>query len=427
MAVIPQAPVESAELNPVITQLPATKPGRLDSVDLLRGLVMVIMALDHVRDYFSYLQFTPEDLSHTFGGLFFTRWITHFCAPTFFFLAGTGAYLSLGKGKHPSQLSSFLWKRGLWLVFLELTVVGFGWTFIPRLSVGLLVIWALGWSMVVMAWMVRLPMPAIATLGIGMIALHNLLDKVHPATFGKLSWLWMLLHQPGFYQLNSGLLGSRAGFFALYPLIPWVGVMAAGYTLGPILRKPVNDRRRLLWTIGSSMFLAFLLLRATNGYGNPPADAGFASPGPFVHQKTAELSVISFFNVEKYPPSLDFLLMTLGPAIMMLAWFDHFDFKSAAGRLWEKILVYGRVPRFYYLLHIYLIHMMAIAVGMLYYQPVGWLWHGGFFGGPPPEHYGHGLPFIYAMWLLAVAILYYPCKWFAGVKQRRREWWLGYL
>ena len=427
MAVIPQAPVESANLNPGFTQFPAAKPGRLDSVDLLRGLVMVIMALDHVRDYFSYLRFAPEDLSHTFGALFFTRWITHFCAPSFFFLAGTGAYLSLGKGKHPAQLSSFLWKRGLWLVFLELTVVGFGWTFIPRPILALLVIWALGWSMVVMALMVRLPMAAIATLGVGMMALHDLFDKVNPATFGKLSWLWMMLHQPGFYQLKANFLPPQAGFFILYTLIPWVGVMAAGYALGPILRKPVHERRRLLWMIGGAMVLAFLLLRATNVYGNPPADAGFASPGPFVHQKTAELSVIAFLNVEKYPPSLDYLLMTLGPAMMMLAWFDRFNFKSAAGRLWEKILVYGRVPMFYYLVHIYLIHLMAIAVALMYHQPVGWLWNGVFTSAPLPDHYGHGLPFIYAMWMLAVAILYYPCKWFAGVKQRRRDWWLGYL
>jgi len=204
-------------------------------------------------------------------------------------------------------------------------------------------------------------------------------------------------------------------------------VMAAGYAFGALLKKPSQKRRKLLVGIGTAIIILFILLRATNIYGNPPVDAPFLAGGPFVPQKTLVMSVISFLNVAKYPPSLDFLLMTLGPAFLLLAWFDTFNFKSAAGKLWRKVLVYGRVPMFYYVLHIFLIHLMAIGVAMLYHQPAGFLLHGGFFGGPPPSGYGHGLPFIYLMWFLAVAVLYYPCKWFAGVKQRRRDWWLSYL
>src|SRR4051794_31982045 len=200
--------------GPVVTGM-----ARLNSVDLLRGLVMAIMALDHTRDYFSNLTFQPEDLSHTYGALFFTRWITHFCAPTFFFLAGTGAYLSRKRG---AELSKFLFTRGLWLVFLELTLIGFAWTFQPQPSLGFLVIWALGWAMVALALLVRLPLKYLALISIGMIVFHNAFDTVKPAVFGKFSWLWLLLHNQGYYPITQ-----QIGFFVLYPLVPWIGVMGA--------------------------------------------------------------------------------------------------------------------------------------------------------------------------------------------------------
>jgi uncharacterized membrane protein len=392
---------------------------RLNSVDLLRGLVMVIMALDHTRDYFTYVRFAPENLAHTYGSLFFTRWITHFCAPTFFFLAGTGAYLSRKRG---AELSSFLWKRGLWLVFLELTLIAFAWSFVPFGGLAGQTIWALGWSMVALAVLVRLPFRAVVIFSVSMIALHNAFDRVVPEAFGKMGWVWTILHRPGFIAIRP----PDIGFFALYPLIPWVGVMGAGYAFGALLQKPAEERRKMLLMLGGAMIGIFIVLRATNIYGNPPIGFGTASPGPFVVQKTAVLTVIAFLNVEKYPPSLQYLLMTLGPAIMLLAWFEKVNLKSWIGRFWDKILVFGRVPMFYYILHIFLIHAMAIGVAVLYGQPARWLIGGDFFNGPV-QNYGHGLPFIYLMWLLAVFILYFPCKWYAGLKQRRKDWWLSYI
>jgi uncharacterized membrane protein len=414
MAVVPEA---------VAVQTPgpaAIGVGRLNSIDLLRGLVMAIMALDHTRDYFSNLTFQPEDLSQTYGTLFFTRWITHFCAPTFFFLAGTGAYLSKKRG---AELSSFLWKRGLWLVFLELTLIHLAWTFQFQPGLEFQVIWALGWSMVALALLVRLPMKALATISVGMIVLHNAFDRVTPAALGNFGWIWTALHRPGFVPIPQ----MHFGFFFLYPLIPWIGVMGAGYALGALLQRPPEQRRRTLLTLGGAMIACFVILRVTNVYGNPPVGFGFASPGPFAMHKTTELTIISFFNVEKYPPSLQYLLMTLGPAIMLLAWFDKVDLKSGIGRFWDKILVFGRVPMFYYILHIFLIHSMAVVVALAFHQPAAWLWHGAFFGQPPPSGYGYDLPVVYLVWLIAVVILYFPCKWYAELKQRRKDWWLSYI
>jgi uncharacterized membrane protein len=409
----------------------SAQPGRIDSVDLLRGLVMAIMALDHTRDYFTNLRFAPEDLSQTYGALFFTRWITHFCAPTFFFLAGTGMFLSRKRGW---DLSKFLVTRGIWLVFLELTLISFAWTFTWSIQslFSFLVIWALGWSMVALAGLVRLPVQAVAVIGVGMIVFHNLFDKVTPAivsaSMGKAAGLlWAILHQPGFHLLNIEGAPARAGFFVLYPLIPWVGVMATGFAFGAMLQQPAEQRRRNLFILGASMFAAFLVLRLTNVYGNPPVGFGFASPGPFEVQKSAELTVIAVLNVEKYPPSLQYLLMTLGGSIMALSMFDRVDLKSIPGKLWEKILIFGRVPMFYYICHLFVIHLMAVAIAPLYGQPIKWLFQGGPFNGTP-EGYGHGLPFIYLMWIIALVILYFPCKWYADLKQRRKDlWWLSYI
>jgi len=384
---------------------------------------MVLMALDHTRDFLTHLRFPPELLSQTYGALFFTRWITHFCAPIFFFLAGTGVYLSSTRGKSLSQISRFLWTRGLWLVLLELTVIWFGWTFVPHVGGAAIVIWALGWSMVLMAAIVRLPFPAIAVLSLGMIATHNLLDPINPASFGRYSWVWLTLHVPGFYLIKP----PQTGFFILYPLIPWVGVMAAGYCFGALVTKPPEERRRVFFRLGLALTLTFLMLRGLNLYGNSPAGLGFGFPfsaGPWQVQHSLSLTVISFFNTEKYPPSLQYLLMTLGPSLILLAGFECLN---PSGRLGRVLLVFGRVPMFYYVLHIYLIHLMAVGVGLLFHQPVSWLLHGGAFLSSPPPGYGHNLPFIYLMWLTVVAILYFPCRWFMRLKERRKDWWLSYL
>jgi uncharacterized membrane protein len=401
---------ESLQTSPLVSTVT-----RLASVDILRGLVMVIMALDHTRHFMSNVLFPPELISNTYAALFFTRFITHFCAPVFSFLAGTGAFLATSRGKSVQQVSWLFFTRGLWLVFLELTIVDFSWTFVPWAAAG--VIWILGWSMVCMALIVRLPVRWIAVLGVGMIATHNLLDGVSPASFGKLAWLWMLLHQPGPIQVTP-----HFTFIVLYVLIPWVGVMAAGFAFGALLLRP--DRRKWILTLGISMTALFLLLRGFNVYGNSSSGVPF-SVGPWSHQQTLSLTVISFLNTEKYPPALDYLLMTLGPALILLALLDGAKAERGLGRF---LLVYGRVPMFYYILHLYLIHILAIVVAWLSHQRVSWLWHGANFLLPTPPGYGHGLPFVYAMWILVVVSLYLPCRWFMEFKARHRDWnWLSYL
>jgi uncharacterized membrane protein len=391
---------------------------RLVSVDVLRGLVMVIMALDHTRDFMCYPGFPPEDMAHTNGALFLTRVVTHFCAPVFAFLAGTGAFLATSRGKSVPQVSRFFLTRGLWLVVLELTVIDFAWGFVPWVQGG--VIWGLGWSMVAMALIVRLPVRWIGALGLGMIATHNLLDRINPASFGKVFWLWTFLHTPGRIPVTAHFQLS-----VRYVLIPWVGVMAAGFAFGSLLLRP--DRRKWILALGISATTLFFVLRGFNLYGNGVAGLPFGYPrsaGPWSVQLTLSLTVISFFNTLKYPPSLDYLLMTLGPALILLGLLDKAKAERGLSRIF---LVFGRVPLFYYVLHLYLIHILAILVALAFHQPV---LHGSVIAdfATKPAGYGHGLPFIYAMWIVAVAILYLPSVWFMKFRGRHRDWaWLSYL
>lgn len=396
---------------------PAQAP-RLVSVDVLRGIAMVIMALDHTRDFLSYPGYPPEDMAHTNGALFFTRFITHICAPVFAFLAGTGAFLATRRGKSVPQVSWFFFTRGLWLLLLEFTVVGFAWGFVPWAHAG--VIWGLGWSMVVMALIVYLPLRWIGTLGLGMIATHNLLDRINPASFGKLSWLWIFLHTPGRVPLTSHFhLSVR------YVLIPWVGVMATGFAFGSLLLRP--DRRKWILRLGISATTLFFLLRLVNSYGNGIAGLPFGYPrsaGPWSVEPTFYLTVISFFNTLKYPPSLDYLLMTLGPSLILLGLFDKMKAQRGLSRI---LMVFGRVPLFYYVLHLYVIHILAILAALAFQQRLP---YGSVIAdfATKPAGYGHGLPFIYAAWILAVTILYLPCLWFMEFRSRHRDWtWLSYL
>ena len=378
---------------------------RLNSIDLLRGLVMVLMVLDHTRDFFAAGGFNPRDVNDP--ALFLTRWVTHFCAPVFVFLAGTSAFLYGARGRTEGEVSWFLLTRGLWLVLLELTIVRFAWTFSVFPDFVLLqVIWAIGVSMIVLAGLIHLPRWAIAAIGIGMIAGHNLLDGIHAEQLGEFGWLWHVLHQPAFLHPTADVT-----VFALYPLIPWIGVMAAGYALGPVMLHEPASRRRWLVGLGVGVALGFVLLRATNLYGDP---------APWVLHDEIGATVLSFVNVEKYPPSALYLAMTLGPALIALA-----AFESARGRLAHFLVVFGRVPLFYYVAHLLLLHSMALTFAAAVYGDAAWL-----FGSPlggKPEGYGVCLPGVYLVWLAALAVLYLPCRWFAEVKRRRSDAWLSYL
>jgi uncharacterized membrane protein len=378
---------------------------RFDSIDLLRGLIMVVMALDHTRDFFGASGVNPRDV--TDPALFMTRWVTHFCAPIFIFLSGISAWLYGSRGRTAGELSRFLLTRGLWLMLIELTVVRLGWTFSFAMDVFVIqVIFAIGASMVVLAGLIHLPRWAIAAIALAMIAGHNLLDGIHPEQLGALGWLWTVLHQRGF------ALGSPdEGVFVLYPLVPWIGVMAAGYVLGPLFKSEPDVRRRWLVGLGAGVIVGFVLIRATNLYGDP---------APWTPQGSALATVLSFINCEKYPPSLLYLMMTLGPALLLLTAFEH-----VRGRFADIIATFGRVPFFYYVAHLYLIHVLALAAAWWSTGNMGWLLSGHLPN--KPAGYGYGLAAIYAVWLLVVVALYPACRWFSGVKQRNQAWWLSYL
>jgi uncharacterized membrane protein len=378
---------------------------RLDSIDLLRGLVMVLMALDHTRDFFGASGMNPRDV--TDPALFLTRWVTHYCAPVFIFLAGISAYLYGAGGRSRHEVSRFLLTRGFWLILIEFTLVRFGWTFSLDLnSFFMQVIWVIGASMIVLAGLIYLPRSAIAAIGLLMIAGHNLLDAIRTEHLGSAGWLWNLLHQPGLLQL-----GPQTKVFVIYPLIPWAGVMAAGYALGPLFRlDPASRGRFLIWT-GTAVIAAFVVLRATNLYGDPAA---------WTAQNGWLATVLSFINCEKYPPSLLYLMMTLGPALVLLALFER-----TRGRFADWIITFGRVPFFFYVVHIILIHALAVALASIMFGNAGWLF--GAFSSRKPASYGVSLLAVYAIWIYVVAMLYPLCRTFARLKQQRREWWWSYL
>jgi uncharacterized membrane protein len=401
------------------------KPSRLASVDLLRGIAMILMALDHTRDFFSGVTFAPEDLAHTTGPLFFTRFITHFCAPAFFLLAGTAGYLSLSRGKSIEQVSRFFWTRGLWLVFLNLTVVAFGWTSVfPFLFSD--VLWSLGWSMVAMAFLIRLPIRWIATFGVLVIVGHNLLDRVKPSIFGNFTWLWLILYGHASFWIQAHGIGPTKiwlWFFVLFPIIPWVGVMAAGYALGPLIQP--HFKRGSIFVIGATATLIFLIFRGFHLYGNSHRHIFGPGAGRWRVEPTLTLTIVSFFDTLKYPASFQFLLMTLGPALIALACLACVKPEKWPAR---AVRIYGQVPLFYYIVHIYVIRTLAVYTALICKQKVAWLLYGGFMLQPIPKGYGHSLPFIYVMWFAVVLCMYPLCKWYMGIKQTHPTWWwLRYL
>jgi uncharacterized membrane protein len=390
------------------------RKSRITSVDALRGFVMIIMALDHTREFFhaGAMSFQPEDLTRTTAVLFFTRWITHICAPVFFFTAGTGAFLWMRRGQRTtSQLSRFLWTRGLWLVVLELTVLRFAMSFsLTKGPVMFTILWALGWSMVALGFLVRVPIRPLAVLSIAVIALHNLATPINAERFGRAAWIWNILHQNGVFAAGG------IQFLVAYPLVPWIFVMSAGFCFGAVVMLDAPRRRQWMFRIGLGLTLAFLLIRAINVYGDPQPWS----------REIPGMTILSFLRCTKYPPSLDFLLMTLGPALMLMSWFDRLTFSKT-----NPLLVYGRVPLFYFLVHFFLIHLLTIPFAFLRYGRIGFMFSPlPSIGGDMnlyPKDFGYPLWVVYAVWISVVIVLYPLCLWFSRVKERRSDWWLSYL
>jgi uncharacterized membrane protein len=381
------------------------------SVDCLRGVVMVVMALDHVRDFFGGTGVSPTNLATTTVPLFFTRWITHLCAPVFFLLTGVSACL-VSRRRPRAGLQRLLLTRGLWLLALDAVVVRFALQFnVDYRATVLNVLWALGWSMIALAALVRLRPAALLAFGAVLIASHNLLDAIRPAAFGALAPAWTVLHVQGFLLNRPGRVVLVA-----YPLIPWIGVTAAGYGLGQIFDWPDARRRRVLLRWGVALTCAFVVLRWLNVYGDPSTWAA---------QRSAAFTLVSFLNTTKYPPSLLFLLMTLGPALLLLRAFD-----DGVPRGLAPVATIGKVPLFYFLAHLFAIHLLAVAICAVRFGGVHWMFESpdlGHFPITEPPGWPLALPWIYAIWIAIVAALYPLCRWYAQVKSRGVHPILSYL
>ncbi|HUL70982.1 MAG TPA: heparan-alpha-glucosaminide N-acetyltransferase domain-containing protein [Gemmatimonadales bacterium] len=395
----------------------ASPARRVASIDAARGVVMIIMALDHVRDFIhrGAMVFNPTDLTQTTPILFFTRWITHICAPSFMFTAGLGAFLWLQRGKTRRELSKFLWTRGLWLILLELTVMRLAYNFDFSLKYPflLLVLWVLGACMIGLAALIWIPIRALTVLCVFVILLHNTLDRISPAMFGSAGGIWNVIHQPGVFAIG-GLI-----FILGYPLIPWVFVMALGFCAGQLYLMESEQRRRYLLILGAAATIGFFVVRGLNIYGDPI---------PWSHQSTPTFTVLSFLDTTKYPPSLAFLLMTLGPALLLLAWFERVQWTDG-----NPLIVFGRVPLFYFVVHFYLAHAAAVVLALVRYGSSAWhfIWSPVPSMGAPkglyPPDFGYDLWVAYLVWAVIVVGLYPVCRWFGGVKAGRGKWWLSYL
>ena len=391
---------------------------RLTSLDALRGTVMVIMAIDHIRDFFdSYsMSNSPTDLSQASAIMFLTRWITHFCMPVFMFSAGAAAFLWWNRGqKTRGQLCWFLATRAVWFLVLEVVVMNFAYSF--NLSAHgltlLLVLYIFGACMLLMAAFIYLPLHGLAVLSIAIISLHNLLDPWSVSQFGKFAWAWHLLHQPGVIKL-----GNHPAF-VVYPILPWIGVMAAGFCFGQLFILDDTVRRRITLRLGLYLTAAFLVIRAINIYGDP---------SHWTTQKSVVFTVLSFLNCTKYPASLDYVLMTIGSALVLLSWYDRLRFSSR-----NPLIVFGRVPLFYFILHFYAIHFLLGVVSYIRYgsRTFSFIFNAmPAMGGPRdvyPQNFGYPLWVTYAIWIGLVAALYPLCRWFGQYKATHHLWWLSYL
>ncbi len=387
---------------------------RIQSIDILRGLVMLIMALDHVRDFFHAQAFTdsPTNMATTTPMLFFTRWITHFCAPAFVFLSGTSAWLA-GRRKTTQELSSFLIKRGLWLVFIELFIITLAFTFNPLYNLFILqVIWTIGWSMVLLGLFVRTPLPVIIVVGCILVFGHDLIDYIPIPKQGTEHTLMSIFFTAFGTQLK---LNHNHFIFDLYAILPWTGIMFLGYGFGTIYtnNEDAAKRRKIILWMGLALTLFFIVVRFINRYGDPD---------PWSTQRKGIYTFLSFLNVSKYPPSLCYTAMTLGPALIFLSLIE-----TVRNRVTNILSMYGRVPFFYYVLHFYLIHIICVilffATGNTSKNIVD--------SNTPflfrPQTFGFSLGVVYLIWLFVIVVLYKPCKWFDNYRKTHRQWWLSYL
>jgi len=408
----------SAALSPTSLAANIAPKSRIASIDLIRGAVMILMAIDHVR------VFSGVPAGGPTPGVFFTRWITHFCAPAFIFLAGTSIFLY---GRKHADLSRYLLTRGAWLIFLEFTFLRVAWTFNFDFQhyemAG--VIWVIGFCMILMAGLVKLPLPVVGAIGVVIITAHNLMDShmgklLEDLDENRLSGLWKLFYV-GFFAGPIQFGPNGPNLIVLYSIIPWIGVMAAGYAFGRILTLEPAQRKRLCLAIGLSAIALFLVLRGFNLYGDPrPWQAAAhgrngAPPMP---------ALFAFLNTSKYPASLSFLLMTLGPIVTLIPLLERLG-----GALARRIALFGRVPFFFYMLHIPLIHALALVESKIRLGAVSpWLFTNHPMGNPePPEGYVWSLPLLYLVWAIAIVLLYFACRWFAALKAKRSDWWLQYL
>jgi len=392
------------------------KSNRIESIDILRGLVMIIMALDHVRDYTNhgYLYLDPTNMDTTTPILFFTRWITHFCAPVFVFLAGTSAFLYGSKQASKNNLAKFLFTRGLWLIFIELTVVNFAWTFDIGLGLHIFqVIWAIGVCMIFMAALIYLHKKVLLALGLLILFGHNLLDGITMQGNDPLSLLWYFTHQQGFAQFNNG----ESLMLIPYPILPWLSIMILGYCFGHFYQKGFDAKTRKKWLLyfGIGAIALFISIRFINIYGNLT---------PWSEQKDGIYTLMSFINTTKYPPSLLYTLMTLGPAMLFL-----YVIESVKNWFTNILVVIGRVPFFYYILHLYIIHL----IGFIGLELLGENWKELIF---TPQRFtsgflvdkGYDLWVTYAIWIVVVVVLYPLCKLYMTYKANNKDkWWLSYL
>lgn len=399
--------------SPLEGQQSALRRGRVEAVDLVRGLLMILMALDHTRDYFSNVTIDPTDPLASWPALFVTRWVTHVCAPGFVALTGASVFLQRQRGRKSAQVAHLLITRGLWFLLLDATLISFAWSFTFRYPY-LNIISTIGMCMMLLAPLQRTSVRVAGLVGGAIVLLQNALDRWQGALSRQLPNLWVLLHQRGFLMYRGHPVAM-----VYFPMLGWFGIMCLGYAAGPLLTATFQTRRKTVPWLGTSLLVTFTVLRLLHGYGDPHR---------FEYLPTRAQTAMSFFQIEKYPPSLQYVLATFGCLLLLFALLDVLVERSWAPGARRFLDVFGRVPFFFYLLHILAIHTAAlVATYVVHGDWRFWIGPGNTWGDTVPVGWGYGLPVVYAVWIAVVIVLYLPCRWFSQLKARRRDWWLSYL